>query len=209
MSIGILTIYSSLIPAVCGLVVVRKLNAPYRAFFIFCIVTVFTEFWSLVLAATRTNNLFIIQAHSLMDFIIYTYLFSEFYKWEPFINKIQYLGIILFCFFSICYSMTGDNIMRFYSIPISILCIWLCFWSGLTIYKLLEQDNFGLFRSDSLIITGVFIYFSVNFFIFSFYDYSKYVRKLPIELYSFHGLVNIFTNIIFGAAFLCLKKSIR
>lgn len=79
MQLSDLTIYSSVIPAVCGLAVVRKITSPYRVFFIFCVVTVFTEFWALVLAGKQTNNLFIIHAHALMDCIIYTYLFSEFY----------------------------------------------------------------------------------------------------------------------------------
>lgn len=209
MTILQLTIYSSVIPAVCGLVAVRKITPPYRAFFIFCVATVFTEFWALVLAAKPANNLFIIHAHALMDFIIYSYLFSEFYKWSPFIKRIQYGGVFLFCVLSINYSITGDHIKHFYSFPIAIECIWICFWGGWVLTKLVQQEDFELLRSDSLIVTGALIYFSVNFFIFTCFDYFSSVSDKALELYNVHGVINIFTNIIFGAAFLCLKKPTR
>lgn len=209
MQLSDLTIYSSVIPAVCGLAVVRKITSPYRVFFIFCVVTVFTEFWALVLAGKQTNNLFIIHAHALMDCIIYTYLFSEFYEWSSLIKRIQYGGLVLFCVLSINYSMTGDHIKHFYSIPISIECIWICLWGGWVLNKLVQQEDFNLLRSDSLIVTGALIYFSVNFFIFTYYDYFISLTNKEIKLYDVHAVINIFTNIIFGAAFLCLKKPTR
>lgn len=105
--------------------------------------------------------------------------------------------------------MTGDHIKHFYSIPISIECIWICLWGGWVLNKLVQQEDFNLLRSDSLIVTGALIYFSVNFFIFTYYDYFISLTNKEIKLYDVHAVINIFTNIIFGAAFLCLKKPTR
>jgi len=202
--------FSTLIPAIVGLTVIHKLRSPYLLLFFFVLYAAIQESFRWSLSDYYINNL-IVNFYGIIETTCLTVIYINLINSKKWKNGALIVLVLSILFFIINITFI-QGLYYINSFSLMLECLFFIVLAS-RLYLQLIQDvpaRSLLKHEQFLFNTGVFVYFSLNFFIFMLSDtiFGNLKETLGIfHLWDIHDTINLFFSISFALTFWLSAKS--
>ena len=194
-----------LIPAFIALIRFKKINTGYYPFIFLLWFGVLNECVGLFAISYFKSNAVNSNIYCFAESLIITYLFNT---WKLFNNpKVYYALLILFPVAWAAENFVFGSILSFNSFFTVFYSFIIVLESVIFINKLLISEQESLLKNAQFIICLAFlIFFTYNLFIEIWWKYSSgFSNSFNISLHNIFIAINLFINILFSYAILCMR----
>lgn len=193
--------------AIAGIIKFKKIHASYRPFIYFVWWAALNEIISTIAIHLWKSNAINSNIYVLFEFILIVWLFKKwserrYAKW--FFEILLGFGI-LFWIFDDCIINSIKNFNSLFRVFYSFVIVYLSIEEINTILFLRERK---IFKNARFIISLIFIiYFTYKaiFEVFFYIDFNM-TTVFYIRLYNVLIIVNLFSNVFYGIATLCIPR---
>ncbi len=195
--------YVSLIPFVCGILILNRASATVKLLTFLIGLALLTEHLSILLANQGTNNLFLFHLYPSAELIVYLFIYRVHFTERHIPRTLLIIGLA-FVFLSIINSLFIQKIDEFNtygrSIESLILSILSITFLIINIQKWKGNSNQG--QAIFWINTGALLYFPLNlvFFVMSNFLLKNYSNTFHNSLWTFHALLSFTQYFLFTIA---------
>jgi hypothetical protein len=184
-------------PCIIGIPYFKRLPSSYKLIVLLLLFGFFTEVLLIFLPYFGVNNFLISHIYALGEIILLSLFFILRVKRvkEKRLIRIAMMGL---AGFALIYSIIGNNIAEFNSIPRTLECIY---FSGLSCYVFYEMTiDPGPKEDDSFYCMNgaILFYFSSCFIVFAFSKYVAQGNDYLLLMHNVHSIVSAMCNITFA-----------
>lgn len=192
------------IPVLIGVAGYRLLSKSQRLITWLLVIGLFNEVLMMAVAFMKMSNLFTMHFYALVEIVFLSLYFHSLAKTDS-IKKSILIVMAGLCVFSVVYSLFGNNILEFNSLPRAAECIYfslLCIW----MFFEMAVDEDPIDGSHYFITGAIMFYFSACFLVFTFSKY--FIQDIDVLrlMFTMHSLVNVFCNLIYAVGLWIASK---
>lgn len=197
-----------MVPALIGLLRIKKMNPIFYPFICFIWVGFLNEIVSNYSIALYGTNTFNINIYCLLEALLILYQFKIWGAIKSVAFKLIALLIIIFWILG---NLITGLLLEFDSLFIIFYCFILVIISIIQINKILIEEKRGLIKNPVFLITiGFTLYLAYSLIIEIIYKFSyRSDVKLSARVYELLLFINLFNNILYSYAILCMRRKLR
>ncbi len=198
--------FSIFLPILAGIFLYKQ-NSKLQIRLLFYLILIgVLDFFLHYLSLKKINNLPLFHIFTLFEYLFIAYLFFTSLSNHLYKNIIIIGTIVYFTFNALMLALYSDifdfnHESRVFE-SFLLIAYALLYFNHLSKELSTSPDNF-LQQPMFWISLGVLLYFSGNFFLFSFY---RYIAKVFPMIWTLHSILNILNNIFIAISFLCKPK---
>jgi hypothetical protein len=203
-----ISLFSSFLPVLAGLIVFHKIKSGLLSFFIFFCFVLFSDIIITLTGLLRFNNMPLFNFYFLFEAIFLFYLFYQMISNKTFRNTIIALNVIYLivwfldnCVYHNLYIFNpGEKIFKF--IIFILLCVWMMNIIAREI-NLPLPENFRFW-----FILGFMIYFSSCLIVIatSTWVFKSQNKMAMLYTWSVHSIITVIVNCILTYGILCFSR---
>lgn len=194
-----------ILPSVVGFVYFMKFKIQYKLIVILLLFSLFVELVMFVLPYLNINNLLVLHLYGVVEIILLSLFFIHNLNKarEKRIVRITMVGLSTF---AIIYSIIGNNIAEFNSLPRAFECIYFSAISCYVFYKM-TTDLAPEDESIYFVNGAILFYFSSCFIVFTFSKYLATDNNDLLVMHNVHSIVSAMCNISYATGLWIASKS--
>ena len=196
---------SIIIPCAVGIIYFEKLPMPYKLIVALLILGFFTELMLVIVPYIGIKNYFGSHIYGLLEIVLLSLFFINLLK-NPKEKRMIWIIMIGLSVFALGYSISGNNILEFNSLPRALECIYFSLISCYLFYKM-SIDLRTMDESIYFVNGSIFFYFSSSFLVFAFSNYKAHDSDDLLVMYNVHSIVNALCNLAYAPGLWIASKS--
>jgi hypothetical protein len=196
--------FSDFVPCIPGVLYFKKFSRPFKMIAMLLVGEALVE-TGLIVTSYFGRNLFMTHILAVVEILFLSLFFESMLK-DPREKKLVRGIMIVLLLLSVSYSLTGNNLMGFNSLPQATESAYFCGLSLYLFYKmsidLAPVDN-GLYFING----SIFFFFSSSFLVFAFSNYKISDNYDLLIMYNVHSIVNVMCNLAYAAGLWTASRS--
>jgi len=197
--------FSILLPLTLGLIKLKSLGKEYILLFVLVCISFVVEIVAGILSANTQNNLWLGNIFFLVEGLLWCLVLRQWLE----SRKLRLFIFIFMVIYVIVWTLTTFFVLDFYkfnSYARSLESFVFVFLSCFLMMAVSTDTSQVIFKNPKFWFgSALLIYFSVNLIVFGTVNYMATQRTLMDNTWMIHSVTNIFANLLFAVAFLCIR----